>query len=501
MTASSAGRWRRLSAAGGGTAAWVLAEGGLQVMILEEGGDMQGAELTQRDAAMYDQLYVERGGRFTDDMSVTILQGRGLGGGTLVNMSDVVSISDEVYRHWSRSYGLSSFTPERMKPYAEHALDDLGARPIEDSQLNRANRLLMDGAAKEGLVGEIMMHNRSGCAGLGTCMLGCPIGAKRSTRAVAIPRAIENGAEVLIRGRAVRIRRSGQELKEVDVDILDRAGHRVVGTMVVRARIVVLAASAIGSAHLLLRSEIGNEHMGRHLSLQPQLPIVALYDEEIRAHRGIPQAFAITSGFIPDHPRHGLWGYRIEAVMGTPGMAASLLPWPGRRGKDAMAEYDRMAAALALTPDRPTGRIRITPSGRARVEYEIQDDVRARMRNAAKVAVRAYLASGAREVWVPSVPPLRFTRSSDLAKADTLEVGPCRAPLLSAHQQGGVRMSASSTGGAATPEGLVRGTNGVYVVDSGLYPTSASSHTMAPIMTTARMLADGILATHRQASV
>ena len=52
------------SGCGGGTAARVLAEGGKDVILLEEGGDFVGPErLTQRDAAMYDQLYVDRGGR------------------------------------------------------------------------------------------------------------------------------------------------------------------------------------------------------------------------------------------------------------------------------------------------------------------------------------------------------------------------------------------------------------------------------------------------------
>ena len=74
------------SGCGGGTAARLLAEAGHEVLILEEGRDLIGAERTQRDGAMYDQLYMDRGGRASHDLSISVLQGRvlGVGGGGLL---------------------------------------------------------------------------------------------------------------------------------------------------------------------------------------------------------------------------------------------------------------------------------------------------------------------------------------------------------------------------------------------------------------------------------
>lgn len=482
------------SGAAGATAAWVLAEAGLDVLVLEEGGDRTGPELTQRDAEMYDQLYMGRGGRLTDDLSVTILQGRALGGGTVINTSDVVSIPDAVYHHWVQRFGLRDFTPGRMRSYAERTRRDLSTNAIPEARLSPGNRILLEGGRRAGLETEIMEHNRVGCAGLGKCMLGCPLGAKRNARSVAIPAALALGARVFTRARAVAVRRAVSDVKEIDVRVLDPLGHHEIDRTVVRARIVVIAANAIGSAALLLRSGIGNEHVGRHLSLQPQLPIVAVFDEDVRAFVGIPQAVALTSGEIQDHPEHGLWGYRVEAIMGTPGMAASLLPWAGTPAQEMMGRYPRMAAALALTPDRPTGRVHIDSGGRIRIDYELAPDVLERMKRGVADAAGAYLAAGAREVWVPSTPPLRIASLRDLGGLAGLELAPCRAPIMSAHQQGGVRMSVDPRSGPASPDGRVRGTRGVYVVDSALYPSSASSHTMAPIMTTARMLSEQIAA-------
>ena len=72
------------SGCGGATAARVLAEAGKDVILLEEGGDFTGSQLTQRDAAMYDQLYAERGGRTTEDGTISVLSGRVLGGGGVI---------------------------------------------------------------------------------------------------------------------------------------------------------------------------------------------------------------------------------------------------------------------------------------------------------------------------------------------------------------------------------------------------------------------------------
>lgn len=160
------------SGCGGATAAWTLAAAGKEVLVLEEGGDAVGLDLTQRDGAMYDRLYMDRGGRSTSDLSIAVLQGRALGGGGVINACDVVPISDEVLRHWQTRHGLTDLSPETLAPYRARALADLSANLPTEEQLNTNNALLRDGARRLGVRGEIMMHNRVGCAGTGTCLIG-----------------------------------------------------------------------------------------------------------------------------------------------------------------------------------------------------------------------------------------------------------------------------------------------------------------------------------------
>lgn len=476
------------SGCGGATAARLLAEAGWEVVVLEEGGDYTGERLTGREAAMYDQLYMDRGGRATDDLAISVMQGRVLGGGGVINACDVVPIPDGVLAHWRARHGLTELTEAALRPHAEAALADLSATRIPVERLNRANDLLRRGTLALGLRGEPMLHNRVGCEDLGVCLIGCPADAKRSPRFVAIPAALAAGARFLTRARAVRIRRATAEVKEIEVRTLDARGYREQGAFRVRARVVVVAANAVASAQFLLRSGIGNAHVGRHLSLQPQLPVLAEFPDRVDAFHGIPQAWAVTEYEQHDHPEHGLWGYRIEAIWGTPGIVATLLPFVGREGKAQMSRYAWGSGVLLLVPDAPSGRVTLHDDGRPCITYEHREDHKARLRDAIKAAARIWLAAGASRVFVPTLPPLTFTSEADLAHVDTLGFAPATAPFISAHQQGTVRFAPNEADGAAAPDGQVYGARGVYVFDSSGFPTSASSHTMAPILTMSRYL-------------
>ena len=482
------------SGAAGGTAARVLAEAGHEVAVLEEGADFTGDDYTQRDAEMYDQLYMDRGGRASEDLSVTVLQGRVLGGGPEINACDVVPIPAAVLHHWQKRHGLSSFTEEALAPHLAGALEDLSARPIPDHMVNRANDLLRQGAASLKLRGEVMDHNRVGCAKLGTCFLGCPVGAKRTPRTVAIPKAIAAGARFFVRARAVKIEQAGAELKTIRVRTLDAQGHHETGSFTLQARVVVVAANAIATPQLLLRSGIGNEHVGRHLMLQPQLPVLAHFVEKVNGFEGIPQSYAITEHEVYDHPEHGLWGFRVEGVFGTPGIVATMLPFDGQAGKSIMTQYPHSAGALLLVPDQPSGTVTLKSSGRPQIDYEQRPDHKERVRHAVRVAAQAYLAAGARRVVVPYKRPLVIRRTTDLALIDRLLLEPATSPLISAHQQGTVRFAPSASDGAADPDGRVYGTRDVYVFDSSGFPSSSSSHTMTPIMTVSRFLSSALAA-------
>ena len=72
--------------AGGGTAAELLTQAGFKVLMLEEGALKTSSDFKDMDEGRaYKELYQEAAGRATSDGAIAILQGRAVGGTTVVN--------------------------------------------------------------------------------------------------------------------------------------------------------------------------------------------------------------------------------------------------------------------------------------------------------------------------------------------------------------------------------------------------------------------------------
>ncbi len=481
------------SGCGGGTAARVLAEAGKDVILLEEGGDFVGPQrLTQRDTPMYDQLYTERGGRTTKDRTVNILSGRVLGGGGVINACDVVPVHDATWDYWQKHHGWSDFSHTAMQPYLQRALADLSANRIEERQINRNNQILRQGTQALGWRGEVMLHNRVNCQGLGSCFIGCPAGAKQNPRTVAIPKALAAGARVMVRARALQIRDATTDRKRVEVQTMDAKGYHPTNRFAIDANVVIVAANPVGTVALLHNSHIGNDLLGKHVSVQPQIPVVALMSESVNAFDGIPQAYAVTE-FERHDPDLGLTGFRVESIFGTPGVLGSLVSQPGSAGKALMAQLDHCAAALVLVPDQPVGQIEVRRDGRPLVDYTLAPEWKTRARQAVKAAARAYFAAGAKMVIVPAAPPVLVHSEAELSRIDAMTFDPATISLISAHQQGGARLGTDRARSVCDLTGQVWGTRSVFVMDGSVFPSTSSSHTMTPIITMAHALADRLV--------
>lgn len=468
------------SGAGGGVLAARLAEAGRSVCVLEEGPRVSKADFNQREGAMYNLLYRDAGSQLTKDGAISVLQGRCLGGSTTINQGDCVPIEAAVLQHWRTQYGWADWggiSDADVAAAATRSMAEMGAGPIPPELLNRNNRLLAEGAAKIGLHGEPLHHNRVGCVGSGYCLIGCAYDAKRGTLVEHLPRAEAAGAALWCGKR---------------VDRLLTDGHRAIGVagdgFEVRGERVFLAAGAIHTPGILVRSGLKMAGLGANLSLQPQAPTVAIFDTPVDFHRGVPQAWGSRST-LDITPERGLRGYTLEPVAAGPAMTASLVPLPMPQLRPLLSEYRHLAAALCLVPDVPGGRVVWGKGPRPKIDYVPSAEHRATLIDAMKTCARAYLAAGAREVRIPAVGAPAIRSEADLSTLDTLPMRSNELPMISAHPQGTCRMGP----GEDAVVGLdfrLRGFDNAYVVDASLFPTTSSTHTMVPVMSMAHLLAD-----------
>ena len=244
------------SGPGGAIAAARLASSGARVILLEEGGSFtRKADFHMQEAEAYPKLYQDHGNRATDDLGITILQGRGVGGGTLVNWTTCFRTPERTLALWRDRHGLADFTADRFGPHWDEVEKRLNVHVVDAAEVNDNNAVLLEGAKKLGIETELLKRNVVSCLQTGACGMGCPTNAKRGMALTYLPDAARKGRAVYADCRVVRLvlDAARERVTAAEAEVLDPATDRPTGRRVtVSAARFVVAGGAINSPALLL---------------------------------------------------------------------------------------------------------------------------------------------------------------------------------------------------------------------------------------------------------
>lgn len=185
--------------AGGGTAAYCLARAGLDVILLEEGPLRTARDFKLQERSAYPELYQEAAARKTADKAIAILQGRAVGGSTLVNWTTSLRTPEPTLDHWHQRHGWSMADAAAMAPWFADAEARHGVMPWPTPP-NPNNAILGRGLAALGGQGKVVPRNVSGCWNLGACGLGCPTNAKQSALVALLPTVLDRGGAAAVAG-------------------------------------------------------------------------------------------------------------------------------------------------------------------------------------------------------------------------------------------------------------------------------------------------------------
>ena len=151
------------SGAGGAVVAATLAEAGMDVVVLEEGGHVRPEEHARmRPSESLRHLWRDAG--FTMAFGVgrspmiNIMMGRCIGGSSALTGGVCSRIPEAVLADW-RALGLADFTPERLEPYYADVEANVHAEEVPASARSRSTQLFAEGARK--LIAEIDAENHA----------------------------------------------------------------------------------------------------------------------------------------------------------------------------------------------------------------------------------------------------------------------------------------------------------------------------------------------------
>jgi long-chain-alcohol oxidase len=450
------------SGAGGGVAAAVLAQAGLDVVVLEAGDywserDFDGAERTGLR-----RLYRGGGAAATDDQGVALIAGACLGGGTVVNYTTSFRTPDDVLTEWE---GLG-FPSAELGSSLDAVCERLGVNR-DHNRPSRRDEAMARGLEALGWHVDAMPRDVIGCEQgvlCGSCGYGCPLGAKQSTLRTWLEDAAGAGARIVVGARAMRVLVEGGGAAGVDA-----------GSVQVRCRAVVAAAGAIETPALLLRSGLSNPNVGRWLRLHPATAVFGVFEEEIRPWEGTLQAlFSDQLRFLD-----GGYGVKLETVPLHPALLTAALPWEGASPHARlMASLPRLSLIAVILRDAGAGRVRIGRDGEAIATYRPAADDRRRLAAGIDAAGRVMAAAGAGEVFTAHA---RTQRWDDGFPEDAFRFGPGRGSLYSFHIMGSARMGASAATSAASPTGETWDVRNLVIADGSAFPTASGVNPMITI--------------------
>jgi choline dehydrogenase-like flavoprotein len=467
--------------AGGGTAAEILAEAGLKVLLLEAGPLKSSTDFDMEERTAYPNLYQQAAAMKTSDGAISIFQGRAVGGSTTVNWTTCIRTPEQTLDYWAAEVGVSGLSGSELAPWFDKMEQRLNISEWA-MEPNRNNAALKQGCAELGWEYSYIKRNVSGCWNTGYCGMGCPVNAKHSMLVTTIPAALRRGAVLVSRARAVKIAQQGGRVTGIEAQALDLRLRPTGVKLNLTARHYILAAGAIHTPTLLLRSAVADPFglIGKRTFLHPTLLSGAVFADAINAHSGAPQSI-YSDEFVWKNGATGELGYKLEVPPVHPVLIASKTLGYGNSHAQLMSQFNQLQVTIALVrdgfhPQSQGGQVRLTETGFT-LDYPLDDSFWRAARRAFASMAELQFAAGAKQV-LPISEGMPYLNSWQEAKEAIaqMSLAPLKTVVASAHVMGGCPMGDEPSRAWVDGEGQSHHLQNLSVMDGSVFPTSVGAN-------------------------
>ncbi|WP_296744768.1 GMC family oxidoreductase [Mesorhizobium sp.] len=486
------------SGVGGGTTALRLAGHGLSVLMLERGDYLPKEDDNWSPQAVYiDRKYTARETWLDGaDRSFHPSVFYNVGGATKFFGCTMIRFRERDFEDLEHHGGLSPSWPISygdLEPYyeqAEHLFHTMGTQGIDPTEPRRANpfpysgvrsdppmealsaRLRAQGLRPFPQHAAIHMPPHGNCVRCGTCDgYPCRIGAKADAERSVVAPALASGRVTLRTGtvaRRVLLSPDGKQVTGIEVE---QGGH----VEVLTAGIYVLAASAINSAAILLRSATdkaprgaanSSDVVGRHYMAHNNTAMMAI------STRRNPTVFQKTVTINDFYFGDDAFRYPMGCIMSLgklkPGMMTAANPLVPKLVNRMLS--DRSYDWWIMSEDLPDPGNRVSISGDT-IKMDVRRNNLRAHTELTKRAARAMRRAGL---------PLTLTKLMPVA--------------TTSHQCGTVRFGNDPAKAALDPFCRTFDHSNLFVVDASFFPSSAAVNPALTIAAQALRVSDHIAA-------
>jgi choline dehydrogenase-like flavoprotein len=504
-----------------------LAEAGFDVLCLEQGGWPDRAEYpgpkvdwelqAQKQWAADPNVRRNPADYPVDAAASEIvpLMWNGVGGSTILYAGDWPRLTPSDFRARSLD-GVADDWPltyEELEPFYDRIARDVGVSGLAgDPAYPEGEELPLPALPLgDGVLDVVRAHDRLGwhwwpapnailsapyrgrhpCAQWGSCMQGCPEGAKASTDVTHWPQAIERGARLLAGARATRVVPGSKGLV-CGVEYVDGSG----ATRLSEADVVVLAANAIGTARLLLLSAcpafpdgLANSSglVGRRLMMHPFAVVTGVFERFLQTWKGnVGSRIHCLQFYETDERRGFVRGAKWSMAPSTGGPLNAALParagdavWGPEHHRRVRERFGHCLSWGIFGEDLPDERNRV----------ELDAD---RTDSSGVPGARVVYSTSENSRRLLDFHVERARESLEAAGATSVEhLAPMRAAGW--HLLGTARMGTDPETSVVDPWGRTHDVDNLYVVDGSVFVTSGGVNPTNTISSLALRFADGLV--------
>lgn len=382
------------SGTSGGVLAYYLTQAGAKCLLLEAGKAFSAETFPDNEMDYSAQLFWNGGMEFNSDVTIALLRGKCVGGGSVVNQCLLERFDDLAWDDWRKVSEIKFFSSAAMAPHYEEIESKLSIQEISEHYFNRNAQLMRAGFEKLGYRWTPLHRGQTDCAldkgnDCIACLGGCHRNSKQSTLITFIQWACQAGLEVQPEFYVERL-----ELAQDSVKII---GTQRGQTITLTAPKVVLAGGALGTTALLLRSGFKSQlpALGQGFYCHPQQMVFALFDDPVDAHTGAFQAIK------SDDTRFRQQGFKLENVFALPIAIAMLLPYWGQQHHSVMKKYRYLGCMEVAVHDVTPGELTLDRTGRLAIHKRLSREDRRRQEKGLNTIRELFASVGARQVIVP----------------------------------------------------------------------------------------------------
>ncbi len=477
------------SGAGGAVAAVTLARGGASVIVVEAGPWRDPEQYPSSVYGAMRDMMEDWGSLLARGRALwPIVQGRLVGGSTVINSAICVRTPGDVFQDWQRDFGIDADSLSSAVWRHQDVLErELSVEEVPPAARGRSNELAMLGANKVGFDSHYMKRYVKGCEGAGQCLQGCKKLKKQSTNLNYIPEVMERGGTIVSCAPVKRVIFEGLRAVGVTGHFKHPQTREGGAAFTVRAKkAVMVAASVTHTAPILERSGLRHAALGHYFRSHPGTPVFGVYDDPVDMNVGATQGWASTA-----YRQEG--GFKLETLALPLDLLSGRLSGGGTQLMDRLRDVRHMAMWVQACRAEATGTVHNGFMDTPSITFSATKTDMHRFRTAMHLIAKMHVAAGARAI-VPAIYGLPFSLApNEIDLIQSAPLDPQSYVAILSHLFGGAVMGVNPLTSVVDTRGRVHGYQGLFVVDASVIPSTLGVNPQHTIMALAREFAERAL--------